>query len=557
MDLKVYLAGASARDIGDLLHISLPDVGPVSLNGQYSGSIASSSVKGLHLQIGAPKQLQIDARGEIKLAALDGDKPLAGMDLDITFEAPSTASLTVITGTEVPALGRLKGSASIRDTSGVPAITALDINVQKGNDLRLTLNGVLADLEKMNGLDLKVDLFAADMNVIGQVFDLSLPKEGNIKSAGRIKGSLEQTRFTGRINLRNTTIETDLTGAFTGERPRLAGSITIPDLDVHDVGYYPDSRIEKINSATDEDYEWQPRNKKKTTKTTPLLSKEPFDLSGLNAIDLDVEVTIKKLSSNLASLNDAYSHIFLKNGKLDIKPLNYTVDGDVISVEATINSATNPPNVAMHITGDDIDMGLLLGDSAAKTAPIRGVMTAKADMSSRGQSAAELAANLDGHIYLVAENAKVRKGSLNLINVDVLGFVISNLVSLNKDANIGCTIFSMHFNKGMGKTDLFLMDTPDSLIRVDADVNLVNETMDIAILSEYKIRLFKKTKPMKIYGPITNPTYEVVSLVDLTRETTRSALLAPLTITTGLLGNITGLIVKPDKPKGSCDKFLQ
>ena len=115
----------------------------------------------------------------------------------------------------------------------------------------------------------------------------------------------------------------------------------------------------------------------------------------------------------------------------------------------------------------------------------------------------------------------------------------------------------MDFNKGIGKTDLFLMDTPDSLIRVDADVNLVNETMDIAILSEYKVRLFKKSKPMKIYGPISNPTYEVVSLADLTRETTRSALLAPLTITKGLLDNITGLVVKPDEPKGSCDKFLE
>jgi len=536
----------------------LPDVGPVKLNGQYSGSIASSLVKGLHLQIGTPKQLQIDARGDIKLAALDGDEPLAGLNLDITFEAPSTTSLTALAGTGIPALGRLKGSATIKDANGVPAITALDINVQKGNDLRLTLNGVLADLENMNGLDLKVDLFAKDMNVIGQVFDQSLPKEGSVKSAGRIKGSLEQTRFTGRINLRNTTIETDLTGAFTGERPRLAGSITIPDLDVHDLGYYPDKQVETTSTSPSDNYDWHAPEKKKVVRTEPLLSKKPLDLSGLKTIDLDIEVTVNKLSSNLASLDNIYSHIFLKNGKLDIKPLNYTVDGDVISVEAMINSATNPPRVTLHMTGDDIDMGLLLGQSATKTAPIRGVMTAAADLNSRGQSAAELAANLDGHIYLVAENSKVRKGSLKLVNVDVLGFVISNLVSLNKDANIGCTIFSMRFNKGVGKTDLFLIDTPDSLIRVDADVNLANETMDIAILSEYKIRLMKKKKPMKIYGPITNPTYEVVSLADLTRETTRSALLAPITITKGLLGNITDLIVKPDEAEaGSCDKFLQ
>ena len=557
MDLQVKLTGPSAKTIGNLLNSELPDVGPVKLKGQYSGSITSSSIKGLHLQIGAPEQLQIEASGDIKLGAFDSDELLAGLNLETTFEAPSTAALTALTGTEFPALGWLKGSATIQDTNGIPGITALDINVQKGDDLRITLNGVLADLEKMNGLNMKFDLFAADMNVIGQLFDQTLSKEGSIKSAGRIKGSLEQTRFTGRINLRNTTIEADLTGAFTGERPRLAGAITIPDMDVHDLGYYPDKQVETTSTSANDNYEWHAPEKKKAVITKPLFSKEPFDLSGLKAIDLDLEITVNKLSSNLASLDNIYSHIFLKNGKLELKPLNYTVDGDVISVEVMINSATNPPDVALHIIGDDIDMGLLLGDSATKTAPIRGIMTAAADISSRGRSSAELAANLDGHIYLVAENSKVRKGSLNLVNVDVLGFVISNLVSLNKDANIGCTIFSMRFNKGMGKTDLFLMDTPDSLIRVDADVNLVNETMDIAILSEYKIRLLKKKKPMKIYGSITNPTYEVVSLVDLTRETTRSALLAPLTITKGLLGNITELVVKPDEAGGSCDKFLE
>ncbi len=81
--------------------------------------------------------------------------------------------------------------------------------------------------------------------------------------------------------------------------------------------------------------------------------------------------------------------------------------------------------------------------------------------------------------------------------------------------------------------------------------------MNVAIVSEHKVRLFK-SDPMKIYGPIANPQYKLVSLKDLTREAGRATLLAPLTITTGLLESITGLILKPEEPKpGSCDKFLK
>jgi len=116
----------------------------------------------------------------------------------------------------------------------------------------------------------------------------------------------------------------------------------------------------------------------------------------------------------------------------------------------------------------------------------------------------------------------------------------------------------MRFNKGMGKTDLHIIDTPDTLIRIDTKLDLVNETMNVVIVPEHKKRLFKtKQDPMEISGPIANPQYKVVSLKDLTKEAGRSYLLLPVTISVGLLDNITSLIVKPDEPKaGSCDKFL-
>ena len=43
----------------------------------------------------------------------------------------------------------------------------------------------------------------------------------------------------------------------------------------------------------------------------------------------------------------------------------------------------------------------------------------------------------------------------------------------------------------------------------------------------------------------------------MAQEAGRAWLLAPLTISTSVLDNISSLIVKPEEPKpGSCDKFL-
>jgi uncharacterized protein involved in outer membrane biogenesis len=568
IDMRLILTGSSAGKIGELINIGMPDVGPVRVSGRYSGSIASSTIKDLQLQAGRPQQLQIQAGGNIRLADLGGDKPLDGLELDVSLEAPSTSSLRAITGIEMPELGGIRGVARVTSASGVAGIQSMHIEVQKGNDIQLTLNGMLADLVKMEGLDMKVDLSAKDLNTIGQLFDQPLPKEGQVALSGHLKGSLEKNRFNGRTRLRNTTILTYLSGDFTGSRPRLAGSINIPELDVHDVGYYPEftaATTSSTASVDDGDYRltedgYNLYKESKSARTTPLFSKEPIDLSGLNTINLDLDVKVDKISSTIGKLDNISSHLVLDNGRLDIIPLIFSVDGDVITLNSTIDSSIQPPSVTLQLTGDEVDLGLLFRDSATEAALIRGIINTEADLHSRGHSVAELAAGLDGHIYMVTENASVKKSHMNLLNVDVLGFLITNIMTIispKKDVNVSCAIFSMHFDNGIGKTDLIILDTPDTLVRIDASLNLVNETMDIAILPEYKVRLFRKRKPTKIYGPITNPTYEMVSLVDLTREATRSWLLAPLTISKELLGPITRLVVDPGEVKGSCNKFLE
>jgi len=575
---KLGLAGSARfikaplplRDVKATLSIASPDSAfarqfneAIPLMGPLTGTARLSMVSDvllideMKLTAGDKQTLQIDARGDIKLGVTADKIMLAGLTLDLGLQAPSTTSLTTLTGTDIPALGRIKAAAHVSDSGGLTAITALDVKVDKGKDLQLTVNGSLADLEKLDGIDMRLELSASDLNSIGQLFDLNLPTEGAVKYSGRARGSMANLRYNGRANLRNTTIGTELTASFTGKRPRIAGSIIIPDLDLHDIGIYPEKLAAAAETSTPREFDQVVSNQ--AVVTEDVFSKEPIDFSGLNAIDLDLKLTINKLSSTAASIADVYAHIVLENGKLDIKPMKYMIDSNVLNNDVMIDSTTKPPAVSFLVGGDDIDLGLLLADSARKTSPIRGTMTARADLKSRGHSPAELAANLDGEINVITENAVIGKSTINLINVDVIGWAISNMLTPNKDVSIDCSILIMHFNKGIGTTDLHVIDTPDTLIKIDTRLDLVKQTMDVAIVPEHKKRLFKtKKEPMEIYGPIANPQYKLVSLKDMAHEAGRAWLLAPLTISTSLLDNITGLIVKPEEPKpGSCDKFLK
>jgi uncharacterized protein involved in outer membrane biogenesis len=536
-----------------LLPDQVPLVNSLKSSGKLSGSADTLSLGDFKLDVSGPRGRKLEIAGSTRF--VKAPQPLRDLNATLSISSPDTKFIRQFAET-VPLMGPVSSVASISTDADALVIKGIKLTVGTEKKVRIGLQGdighiTLAPAVDVSGIDIKIELSASDLNALGQQFDQSLPKEGPVKSSARVKGSLGKLHYNGRTSLRNTTITTNLTASFTGDRPRLAGAISIPNLDVHDIGIYPEKWAAETSAPATKDLD-------QAVVTERLFSKEPIDFSGLNTIDLDLEVTINKLSSTAASIADIYSHILLKNGKLDIKPLKYSVADDVINNDVMINSSTKPPKVSLLVTSDRIDLGLLLADSGSEKSLISGFMTAKVNMRSRGQSPAELAANLDGEINLVTENAKFDKEFHGLVKIDVIGWAITNMVSLKKDINIECAILMTHFNKGMGKTDLHIIKTPDTLIRIDTKLDLVNETMDVVIVPEHKKRLFKTEQdPMKITGPIANPQYKLVSPKDITWEAGRSYLLAPLTISGGLLDNITGLIVEPDEPKGSCDKYLK
>jgi uncharacterized protein involved in outer membrane biogenesis len=547
--------GVTAKQIGDVFDLELPDIGPVQAQANYSGSDKQSVVSNLKLEAGQRGKAHLDASGDINLGIMGSDKPLTGMSLDVALQAPNTSDLSALTGWYVAAYGSFNATAKIRNVNGLTTLSSLDARITRGKDFHAQLTGSMGDLLNLGDINMDLSIDAADLHTIGVPFDLELPREGAVSEKGKLRGSLEQLRYTSRTNLRNTTLSTDVTGSYRGDRPRFAGVIEVPNLDVNDIGLYPERRSRE-SSTTDAQTESTPGDQP-PKETVPLFSRDPIDLSWLQATDLDLKVSINTLSSTTAKIDNIFIHVLLNDSMLEIKPVRLAIDDDVFTSNLALNAKPKIPTAALSVEGKDIDLGLLLKTTAEQPAYMRGIMTTKSDLHSQGRSKAELAANLSGSIKILTENARVRKSDLDLINLNVFGWVVSNVVSLKKDVAIGCAIFSVKFDNGVGETEMFLIDTPDTLIRVDADVDFRDETMYVAILPERKIKLLGSRKPMEIKGPITNPEYQVVSLKNLTVESSRAALLAPLTITGTVLENIGVILGVEDEPEGTCNQFIK
>ena len=547
-----------ALDTSAIRHFSddVPLAGPVSLTALISGSSKQLSIKKMLLRAGDEKSVFLDAKGNLALDDLLGAPALGTLEIKTTLSAKSTAALSDIAGTKIPDLGSLKVNTLLSHADGHPRLNDLDLRLTKGKEISLHTRGVVRKLDTMDGIDIKIDLSATSLAALGKPFSQTLPDEGPVKLNARITGHSKDINLKGQIDLARTSIQTDIRTLLSAVRPKVTGTLTTPVLHIGDLGLHP--AVQPSETAT------QTATQTKQSPSGPksrLFSTEPLELGGMKTTDADLKIAIHRIQGTEKLFNDLDTRIKLDNGLLEIKPLKLTYDGGKIVASATVNSRTRPARMSLKIDTDGLKIGTLLKQKDSADVPLRGFLSTDIDVSSEGQSMAALAANLNGNINLMSENAKVKRHYVELVAKDVLGSVFSGILDQGKMVNIDCGLFITHAKRGVVKTKTFLLDSSVSEIRVDGSVDLGKESIQATIYSEQKGRLWKREKPIVVSGSLSAPKIKVQpigAVADITTTAAESVVLAPVQVSGDLFNSILGPGDNRDtKQKGGCSKFLK
>jgi len=543
-----------ALDTSAIRHFSddVPLAGPVSLTALISGSSKQLSIKKMHLRAGDEKSVFLDAKGNLALDDLLGAPALGTLEIKTTLSAKSTAALSDIAGTKIPHLGGLKVNTLLSHADGHPRLKDLDLRLTKGKEISLHTTGVVGKLDTMDGIDIKMDLSATSLAALGKPFSQTLPDEGPVKLNARITGHSKDINLKGQIDLARTSIQTDIRTLLSAVRPKVTGTLSTPVLHIGDLGLHP--AVQPSQTATQ-------------TKQSPsgpksrLFSTEPLELGGMKTTDADLKIAIHRIQGTEKLFNDLDTRITLDNGLLEIKPLKLTYDGGKIVASATVNSRTRPASMSLKIDTDGLKIGTLLKQKDSEDVPLRGFLSTDIDVSSEGQSVAALAANLNGNINLMSENAKVKRHYVELVAKDVLGSVFSSILDQGKKVNIDCGLLITRAERGVVKTKTFMLDSSVAEVRVDGSVDLGKESIQATIYSEQKGRLWKREKPIVVSGSLSAPKIKVQpigAVADITTTAAESVVLAPVQVSGDLFDSILGPGDNRDKKqKGGCAKFLK
>ena len=266
-----------------------------------------------------------------------------------------------------------------RLASGQPLELALEAEAF-GFDTRLS--GVVAEPGKFADLDLRIEVRGADLSTLAPLAGSGLPKLGPVTFDARVEGSADKFLIE---DLKAALASSDLSGridlSLAGPLPRLAGTLTSKRIDL--------AELRQVSGATGNDAGWQNGHPDR------VFPDDTIPLDGLRAADLDLTLSVEKLTGYSVPVGAVRARMNLDNGSLGIIPFSAIVAGSQVDGEFHLDTGQTTPTLRLAAGAAELDVGRLLVE-AGVTDLFEGKAKASVDLAGSGGSVAALMAGLDG-----------------------------------------------------------------------------------------------------------------------------------------------------------------
>ena len=350
-----------------------------------------------------------------------------------------------------------------------------------------------------------VEATGGDLAELYPLTGLTLPNtppydlNGVVQRRGQMYG---MPRVAGRVG------DSDLRGAFTATRQRndrlmLDGDFRSNSLDFDDM-------LAVLGGApsTDRGESASPEQRQMAANLEAqgrLLPDAQLDISRVRNMDARVSYRAAHVRSERVPLRGLAVDVSLDQGLLRLDPLTLELRQGRFGGAVALNARDETPRV-------DLDMRLSnarlesVFNFRTQTQPINGALLGRVQLTGRGASVRDAAANASGEISLVSPRGEIREAFAELTGINVtrgLGLLLSEDQS---KIDIRCGVASFRVNNGIAQARSIVIDTETMLIRGEGTISLRNETLDLRLQGEPKeVRLIRVAAPITLQGRLRAP----------------------------------------------------
>ena len=462
---------------------TLPELGPMHITGWLESKESELHLNDAIIVVGADNQPNIRANGRV-VTKLEKD----ASSININYDVAVSPLIAAFSDLQPSNLGRLQGDAVIANLDGDWGIENFTVASTNTGLYQLQMSGSYDDLETYDKALITTSLSIDSPIKLGEALGLNLSGLASYDLKGELSIKKGHLYYVGKTSLGNTNSTAKLNGYLKDGKPVFGGNFDIPILYLTDLGF----------GASKLDV---PKAPVETPISPYVFSREPLNLDFLKEFDFDFVVSVDKVESDMLRLSSVKSHLKLNNGHL-AGPVSLVFEDGKTDINLDIKVLA-VPEYRFSIISDDLILGPLMAQ-VTEDIPIEGYSNIYLELHTRGNTPHELASNLSGDVDLGLENARIPQKYVDILFVDAFGWALHS-TTRKSHANLNCVLMTFGINKGSVKSETVIMDGPRLSIAGQIDMDLGKETLDIVLLPKKKKRMFAKTTPVKVQGPMRDP----------------------------------------------------
>ena len=343
-----------------------------------------------------------------------------------------------------------------------------------------------------SGIDLGVDLEAADLTALASALGAELRSSGPVKILTKLRGGPDRfvvqdiAVVVGQSDLAGETL-LDLSAA----APRIEGALSSRRLDLEELPLpvapaaatpVPAAPVERV------------------------FSDEPLPLEALKRVNGKIDLDFAELITPSLALTDVHVSMLLDNGALAVEPYRAGVAGGRIEGAVSIDTRPATPVVNVTVASRELDIALLLREFVG-TDMLEGRASIDLAVQGRGASLAQIMGNLTGHSRLLMGEGRARTEGLDLA-VGGLSQAVGGLFSQQGDWTVvNCVANDFAINDGIAVSQVMLVDTTNVTVVGEGDVNLRSEELALKLTPSPKSTTINVSVPVWVRGTLAQPSF--------------------------------------------------
>ncbi len=291
---------------------------------------------------------------------------------------------------------------------------------------------------------------------------------------------------------------------------------------------------------------------KKTRESKRLIPDVPLARERLLATDLDVHLKAAKVDAPNLPFKGMDVRFDLRNGHLTLNPLNLVLaDG---TVDGSIKIDANPqiPPMAMDLNVQQLNLNQFFKGTRFD-ATTRGLFGGKISLAGEGVSLADVLATSNGELTLIMSGGEISQLLIEAADLDI-GQAFPLFFGKDKATHINCGVLHFGVKEGELASDVVVLDTNDSLLVGDVDINLKDEALHARLDAKPKDNsLLSLHVPLRINGTLKDPSVGL----DKEKTTSRSAAAIALGALISPFASLLAFVEKGHAPNTDCRALIQ